>query len=48
MTETETKKYVKKMEEYTKKISSSSEKSKKFLIKAGICTPKGNLKKNYK
>jgi hypothetical protein len=48
MTDQETKEYVDEMKKYTKKIATSSKKSKDFLVKAGICTPKGNLKKPYK
>lgn len=48
MTDKERKKLLSEMEEYIKKVSSSKEKSLEFLVKAGICTPKGNLRKLYK
>jgi len=48
MTDKEPKKIVRDMRKFEKKITSSSEKSKKLIIKAGICTPKGNLRKPYK
>lgn len=48
MTDKEPKKIVKDMKAFEKTISSSSKKSREFLVKAGICTPKGNLRKPYK
>lgn len=48
MTDKEPKNIVRDMKKYEKKITSSSEKSKKLIIKAGICTAKGNLRKPYK
>ncbi len=44
----ETKELLKNMEKYSREVASSPEKSKQFLVKAGICTEKGNLKKIYK
>jgi hypothetical protein len=38
----------KKLEKYSDRISKSEQLSREFLIKAGIVTPKGNLKKNFK
>lgn len=48
MTDKETKKYVQEMKKFTKKASSSPSTSRKMLVRAGICTKKGNLKKPYK
>lgn len=48
MTDKERKKILLEMEEYIKKVSSSKKKSREFLVKAGICTKKGNLRKPYK
>ena len=48
MTDKEPKKIVQDMKKYAKEVTSSQKKSKEFLIKAGICTPKGNLRKPYK
>ncbi len=44
----ETKQVIKEMRKYTREVISSQEKSKQFLVKAGICTEKGNLKQAYK
>lgn len=40
--------YIKDMEKFKKEVTNSPENSLSFLVKAGICTPKGNLKKEYK
>lgn len=48
MSKKEAEKYVKEMQDFTKKVTSSSESSLNFLVKAGICNTKGNLKKEYK
>jgi hypothetical protein len=48
MTDKEPKKIASEMEAYIKKISASKKKSIEFLVKAGICTPKGHLRKPYK
>ena len=48
MSEEETKAYIAEMKRFTKKVSSSPKESRRFLVKAGILTPKGNLKKPYK
>lgn len=48
MTSKEHKQLASKIAEKTKEVSGSTRKAKKFLVEAGICTPKGNLKKAYK
>jgi hypothetical protein len=51
MTTREKKEYRKeldKMEKFAKEVSSSKEKSLKFLQEAGICTPTGKLSKIYR
>ena len=48
MTEEERKEFLEAIESQTAKISSSEEASRKFLVKTGIYTKKGNLTKNYK
>lgn len=45
---TEHKKYLKEFKAFGKKVTSSQESSKQFLIDAGIHTPTGRLKKPYK
>lgn len=44
----ETKRVIKEMKKFSREVTSSKEKSKQFLVKAGICTENGNLKKVYK
>ncbi len=44
----ETKQVIKEMTKYSREVTSSREKSKRFLVEAGICTRNGNLKKVYK
>lgn len=48
MSDNEKKLYLKKIKEYTKKVTSSPEEAKAFLQKTGIYTKSGNLKKEYK
>lgn len=48
MTEKEVRTYIAEMKKFAKKVSSSPKKSRDFMVKAGILTPKGNLKKPYK
>lgn len=48
MTVKEIKQSVKKMENFSKKTSSSKEKARKVLIEAGIYTPTGKLAKPYR
>lgn len=36
------------LDRYKKELSKSEKKSKKFLVKVGVYTEKGNLRKNYK
>jgi hypothetical protein len=48
MTEKQVKAYIAGMKKFTKKVASSSADSRNLLIKAGIITDKGNLKKPYK
>jgi hypothetical protein len=44
----ETAELIKKINRSAKEILSSKEKSRAFLVKAGICTEKGNLRKVYR
>lgn len=44
----ERKECIKAMRAYTKKISKSKEAVKNHFIKAGILTPKGNLRRRYR
>jgi len=48
MTAKEHKKYIASMKRYANKILASPAESKKLLVKAGIYTDKGNLKKPYR
>lgn len=48
MTQSEIKTKIKEMKKFSKKLTSSKSNSKKFLVKAGICTEKGNLKQAYR
>jgi len=48
MTDTKVDSLIQKLEKYRVRISKSEQKSKKFLVDAGIVTPKGNLKNNFK
>ena len=48
MTEKEVKAYLAEMKKFADKVSSSPKASRDFLVKAGILTPKGNLKKPYR
>ncbi|MFA6716838.1 MAG: hypothetical protein WC082_08550 [Victivallales bacterium] len=48
MTVKESEKVVKEMKAFTKKVTASKAKARKFLIDAGICTSKGNLTKAYR
>jgi hypothetical protein len=48
MTDQERAQFFKDAEAYRKKITSSPEAAKQFLVRVGICTPKGNLRKPYK
>jgi hypothetical protein len=48
MTAKESKKIVKEMKEFTKKVTSSKEKAREFLVSVGTHTPKGNLTKAYR
>jgi len=48
MTTKEIKTKIKEMKKYSKKLASSKSASKEFLVKAGICTKKGNLKQAYR
>lgn len=47
MNSSEHKQYLKDFKEYSKKVISSKDESKKFFVKAGIHTEKGNLKRIY-
>lgn len=47
MTDREINKFVKEAEEITNEITKSKKKSKDALVKAGIYTKKGNLRKPY-
>jgi len=46
MTDKETRKYIAEMKRYTANVSTSE--ARKLLVKAGICTKKGNLRKPYR
>jgi hypothetical protein len=48
MSKDEIKNYVNEMKKYTEELKKSPEKSKTFLVDAGIYTKSGNLSKNYK
>jgi hypothetical protein len=48
MTDIKVDSLIQKLEKYRDRISKSEQKSKKFLVDAGIVTPKGNLKNNFK
>jgi len=48
MTEEEIKDKIKDMKKFAKKLLASKSASKDFLVKAGIYTEKGNLKKAYR
>ena len=39
---------IKKMKAFTKEISGNKEKSRKFLVEAGIYTSSGDLSNNYR
>lgn len=41
-------KYIKELKRFTRDISSDNKKSREFLIKAGIHTKSGRLKKAYR
>lgn len=47
-TSPETAELIMKINKSAKEILSSKEKSRAFLVKAGICTEKGNLRKAYR
>lgn len=47
MTDQERQEFIRVLKNFQKKISKKSE-ARKFLVKAGIYTEKGNLTKNYK
>lgn len=48
MTEQERKEFIKILERYKRKFAKNKNASREFLIKVGIYTEKGNLRKNYK
>lgn len=48
MSKTEIEKFDAKLHAYGKKVTSSKERSEKFLQKIGVVTKSGNLTKNYK
>ncbi len=47
MTSQDIKKRVKSLEKMAKKVAASKTASRDFLVKAGICTPKGKLTRHY-
>ena len=47
MTAKELNKEIQEMRDFAKEISSSKETALKLLVEAGICTPRGNLRKPY-
>jgi hypothetical protein len=44
----ETAKLLEEMEKFSRQVTSTPDKSKRFLVKAGICTDRGNLKLAYR
>jgi hypothetical protein len=48
MTLKETQAYVKKIQRFTKKVTSSKIKSRKFLAKTGVYSKEGALKAHYR
>lgn len=48
MTEKERQGLVNEIRKQTKIVAKSAVKGRQLLVDAGICTPKGNLKKAYK
>jgi len=48
MTTKEHKTYITNMKQFVKQIATSSTEAKKLVVKAGIYTDKGNLRKPYK
>ena len=48
MTDKQLKTYIADLKKFTKKVAASPADSRDLLIKAGIITDKGNLKKPYK
>jgi len=48
MTDKEVDRLIKEMRAYTKELFKDKEKSKDFLVRAGIITKNGNLTKPYK
>ena len=48
MTFKETNNYIKKLKNFTKKVTATKKEAKNFLEKTGIYTKKGKLNKNYK
>ncbi len=44
----DTQKTIEEMKKFSREVTSSPQKSKAFLVKAGICTQKGNLKLVYR
>ena len=47
-TDGELRRYIADMRRFSKRTASSKEESLRFLVKAGIATPKGNLKQVYR
>jgi hypothetical protein len=48
MTQAQVTEYLKKTEKITKAVTVSKKEARKFLAQAGICTTKGELKKEYR
>lgn len=48
MSETEAKELIDSMREQTKKITSSKDSARKFLVEVGILTEKGNFRAPYR
>ncbi|MFI5163391.1 MAG: hypothetical protein ACHQHN_19080 [Sphingobacteriales bacterium] len=48
MTDIKVNSLIQKLEKYKVRVSKSKQKSKEFLVEAGVVTPKGNLKNNFK
>lgn len=48
MTDKERQDLIKEIQKTARKVSKSASEGKKLLIRAGICTPTGRLRKEYK
>ena len=48
MTETEKEEFLKILKREKEKLSKNSKKAKEFMVKIGVSTEKGNLKRNFR